>query len=119
MHLEAAGREGVCAPGDAVVEARTDAEHEVAVMHRPVGLVGAVHAEHAEPGPAAGRIGAKPHQRRGDGEAGQLGQFPQPARRLGAGVDDAAARIEDRALRDLQRLDRGKDGGRVALTRGL
>ena len=47
--LRRARRERVEPAGDAVVEARADADHQVAVVHRPVGLVGAVHAEHAEP----------------------------------------------------------------------
>ena len=65
------GRELVDAAGDAVVEARADAHHHVAVVHGEVGLVGAVHAEHAEPLLGRGREGAEPHQRRGDGKAGE------------------------------------------------
>ena len=41
--------------GDAVVEARADADHHVAIVHGVVGLVGAVHAEHAEPLLVGGR----------------------------------------------------------------
>ena len=55
-------REGVEAAGDAVVETRADVHHDVAVMHDHVGLIGAVHAEHAEPVVAGGRIGAEAHQ---------------------------------------------------------
>jgi hypothetical protein len=50
-------REGVDAAGDAVVEARADAHHHVAIVHGEVGLVGAVHAEHAEPLLAGSREG--------------------------------------------------------------
>ena len=42
------GRERVELAGDAVVEARADVDHHVAVVHRHVGLVGAVHAQHAQ-----------------------------------------------------------------------
>ncbi len=38
----------------------------------PVRLPGPVHAEHAEPLRIGGRIGAEPHQRRGDGKARPL-----------------------------------------------
>ena len=62
-------REGVEPAGDAVVEARADADHHVAIVHRQVGLVGAVHAEHAEPLRIGGGIGAEPHQGRGDRES--------------------------------------------------
>jgi hypothetical protein len=72
-----AGREGVEPAGDAVVEARADADHQIAIVHRPVGFPGAVHAEHAEPLRIGGRKGAEPHQGRGDGKAGELDQFAQ------------------------------------------
>ena len=44
-------------------------DHHVAVVHGEVGLVGAVHAEHAEPLLAGSREGAETHQRRGDRES--------------------------------------------------
>ena len=65
------GREGIEPAGDAVVEARAEIDHHVAIVHREVGLVGAVHAEHAEELRVGGRIGAEPHQRRGDRKAGE------------------------------------------------
>ena len=49
-----------------------------------VGLVGAVHAEHAEPLLVGGRIGAEPHQRRGDGKAGEPHELAQELARLRA-----------------------------------
>ena len=82
VDLLRAGRERVEPAGDAVVEARADADHHVAVVHRPVGLVGAVHAEHAEPLRIGGRKGAEPHQGRGDREAGELDQLAQQLARL-------------------------------------
>ena len=39
----------------AVVEARADRQQHVAVLHRHVGFVGAVHAQHAEELPVGGR----------------------------------------------------------------
>ena len=57
----------------AVVEARADGQQHVAVLHRHVGLVGAVHAQHAEELRVAGRDGAQAHQRVGarDSPAGR------------------------------------------------
>ncbi len=66
-------------------------------MHRQVGFVGPMHAEHAEPVLAGGRIGAEAHQRRRDREAGELDQFAQEmcaSRRI-----DDRARIDDRLAR--------------------
>ena len=70
MDLLGARREGIDPAGDAVIEARADADHHVAIVHGVVGLVGAMHAEHAEPLLVGGRISAEPHQRRGDGKPG-------------------------------------------------
>ena len=114
VDLARAGRERVDAAGDAVVEARADAQHHVAVVHRPVRLVGAVHAEHAEPLRVGGRKCAEPHQGRGDRKAGEPRELAQQMARLLAGIDDAAARIDDRLLGVGQHLDRGLDLVEVA-----
>ena len=98
MDLLRARREGVDAPGHAVVEARAQADHQVAIVHRVVGFVGAVHAQHAEPVRPRGGIGAEPHQRGGDRKAGQLDQFAQRCAGRRPGIDDAAAGVEDRPL---------------------
>ena len=79
--------------GDAVVEAGADRDDQVGVVHRQVGGDGAVHAEHAEPVLARGRVGAEAHQGRGDREAVGGGQLAQLLG--GVGVDDAAAGVED------------------------
>ena len=98
VDLLRARRERVDAAGDAVVEARADAQHDVAIMHRHVGFVGAVHAEHAEPVLAGRRIGAEAHQGRGDRKAGDFDQLAQQLRRFRSGIDDAAAAVDHRAL---------------------
>src|SRR5206468_12706337 len=46
MDLLGVRRERIDAAGDAVVEARADAQHDVAIMHRHIGLVGARSEEH-------------------------------------------------------------------------
>ncbi len=89
-------RERVGAAGDAIIEARADAQHHVAIVHRHVGFVGAVHAQHAEPVLARRRIRAEAHQRRGDRKAGDLNQLAQQLGGFPAGVDDAAAGIDHR-----------------------
>ena len=57
---------------DAIVEARADREQDVAVLHRHVRFVSAVHAEHAEKLRIAGGIGTEAHQRVGARKAEQI-----------------------------------------------
>ena len=108
-------RKGVEAAGDAIVEARADADHQIAIMHRVVGLERTVHAEHAEPLLVGRRIGAEPHQRRSDRKPGRADELAQQRRSVGAGIDDAAAGIEDRLLRRRHHLDRVPNALEVAL----
>ena len=49
------------------VEARANGHQHIAVLHGHVGLVGAVHAEHADELAIRPRKGAQPHQRVRDG----------------------------------------------------
>ena len=114
-----ARREGVDAAGDAVVEARADADHHVAIVHRHVGFQRAVHAEHAHPLRVGGGISAEPHQRRGDRIAGELDQFAQQVARRLAGIDHAAAGVEQRPLGVRHQFDRLLDLIHVALELGL
>ncbi len=115
MDLARSRRECIEPPRDAIVEARADADHQVAVVHREIGLVGAVHAEHAEPLRVGRGIGAEPHQRRRDRETGRTDQFAQQLAGLPAGIDHAAAGVEHRPLRRSHQLDRGVDLVGVAL----
>ena len=73
-----------------------------------------MHAEHPQPFVTRRRIAAKPHQGRGDGKACRLDQFAQQLRRRRAGVDDAAAGIENRALGGLDGGHQFGDLGHVA-----
>ena len=70
MDLPAVGREGIQTPGDAIVETRADAQDQVCLVHRPIGFIGAVHPQHAQP--LVGRCGegTQAHQGGGDGRAG-------------------------------------------------
>ena len=115
MDLLRARREGIDAAGDAVVEARADADHHVAIVHGVVGLVGAMHAEHAEPLLVGRRVSAEPHQRRGDGKAGHAHELAQALAGDRPGIDDAAAGIEDRALGIRHHVDGRGDRALVAL----
>ena len=115
VDLLRARRERVDPAGDAVVEARTDAQHDVAAVHRHVGLVGAVHAEHAEPVLAGRRIGAEPHQGRSDRKTRRLDQFAQQFRGFGSGIDDAAAGVDHRTFRGGEQRHRFADLRGVAL----
>jgi hypothetical protein len=113
------GRERIKPPGDAVIKTRADADHDVAVMHRHVGFIGAVHAQHAHPVLARRGIGAQTHQRRGDRETGEFDQFAQQLAGFTAGIDDAAARIDDRALGPGHQVDGGADLLEIAGELGL
>ena len=115
MDLAAVGREGVEAAGDAVIEARADAQDEVRLVHRPIGFIGAMHPQHAQP--LVGRCGegAQAHQGRGDGRAGERGEFAQQGAGLRAAIDDTAAGVEDGALGRGQHFDGCIDARRVRL----
>ncbi len=78
-------------------------------------LIGAVHAEHAEPLRIVGGEGAEPHQRRGDRCAGERHELAQGGARVGAGVDHAAAGVEDRPLGRGDHRDRRRDRVGVGL----
>jgi hypothetical protein len=80
----------------AVVETRADGDQHVAVLHRHVGFVRAVHAEHAEELRVERGIGAQAHQRVGDRVTEQVGQLAQLTRRIAQ--DDAAAGVDVRTL---------------------
>jgi hypothetical protein len=74
-----------------------------------------VHPEHAQPLPVGGRKSAEPHQRRGDGKTGELDQFAQQIARRAAGIDHAAAGVEQRALGGRHHVDGLLDLVEVAL----
>ena len=112
-------RKGVKASGNAIVEARADADHQIAIMHGVVGLERTVHAEHAQPLLVGRRIGAEPHQRRRDRKPRRAHKLAQQHRSVRAGIDDAAAGIENRLLRRRHHLDRVPNALEIALELGL
>ena len=91
-------REGIEPSGHPVVEAGADADHDVAAVHRQVGLVGAVHAQHPEEPRVRSRHRAQAHQGQRHRKARHIHQSRQQFRRARTGVDDAAAAIQDRPL---------------------
>jgi hypothetical protein len=99
---------------DAVVEAGTDRQQHVAVLHGHVGFVGAMHAEHADELLVGGRVAAQAHQGVGHREAelmpDQLGQLVG-----GIGQDHAAAGVDHRPLGFEQQLHRLLDLSPVTL----
>ena len=97
----------------AVVEARADGDQHVAVLHRHVRLVRAVHAEHAGELRIGAGKSAQPHQR----VRARKAQQAHEARQLRRGVvqDHAAARVDHRPLRLEQQLHRLLDLPGVAL----
>ncbi len=95
--------------GDPVVEARADGDHRVAAVHGEIGLVGSVHAEHAEELRIGAGVGTEAHQGQRHRIAGHPHEFGEELARPHARVDDAAAAIEDRPLRLGHHLDRPLD----------
>ena len=90
--------------GDAVVEARADRDQHVALVHRPVRPLGAVHARPAEVELVRLRERALRHQRRDDRELPQLRERAKLV--AGLGVDRPAADVEHGPLRVGDRLRR-------------
>ncbi len=111
------GREAVDLAGDPVVEARADRHHHVAAVHREVGFVGAVHAEHAEKLGIRRRERAQALEGQGDRVAGGVDEIGERGARLRAGVDHAAAAVEHRALGRGHQRHRLLDLGGIALDR--
>jgi len=97
----------------AVIETRAHGQQDVAVLHRHVGFVGAVHAQHAQEARVGGRHRAQAHQRVGDRVTQQVGQFAQ----LGRGIaqDHAATGVDVRTLGAEQQLHGLADLAAVAL----
>ncbi|MGF6549829.1 hypothetical protein QFZ96_004900 [Paraburkholderia youngii] len=106
-------REVIRIADHAVVETRADGDQHVAVLHRHVGFVRTVHAEHAEEFLVARAVAAQAHQRIGDRIAEQIGKLVQFTRRVRE--HDAAAGIYIRALRRQQQRNRLADLTGVAL----
>ena len=100
---------------DTVVKARSNAQHDIAIMHGHVGFVCTVHTQHTEPVLARCRISAQPHQSRGDREIADLNQFAQQLRCSRTRVDNTATRIDDRLLRSQQHFNSLRDGRLVTL----
>ena len=69
---------------DAVVEARPERDEQIGVLHRRDRGVVAVHARHAEAQRVLVGDATASHQCRDDGNAGDLGQLAQLARRASA-----------------------------------
>ena len=92
-------REGIETARHAIVEARADAQHHIAIVHGVVGFERAMHADHAQPLRVGRRESAEAHQRGRDRPAGRFRQRAQGFGGRGTGIDDAAAGIDDRALR--------------------
>jgi hypothetical protein len=86
-----------------VIEPRADRHQHIAVLHGEVGLVGAMHARHANKMRAAGLVATQPHQGVGAGIAEKIDQLVE----LGGcvGQDDSATGIDHGALGLQQQLN--------------
>src|SRR5262249_57976061 len=100
--------------GDGVARGRAEAAHPVALVMGFVGLVSAMHAEHAEPLLVGRWISTETHQRRGNGKARHAHELAQPLAREWARIDDATAGIEDGPLGQGHEIDGDLDRALVA-----
>ena len=96
-----------------VIETRTDGQQHVAVLHRHVGFVRAVHAQHADELRIGCGIPPQSHQRIGAGEAQRMNQLQEFRRRVAE--HDAAAGIDHRPLGFQQQLQGLPDLAAVSL----
>ena len=108
-------REGRQPAGDAVVEARAHRDHQIAIVHRHIGFVEAVHADHADRQFVGAGKAAQAHQGLGAGKAGQVHQLGQRLGRRRPGIDHPAADIEERLPSIRHQLDRGRNRLQVRL----
>ena len=99
--------------GHAVIKARANGDQHVAFVHRHVGFVGAVHAEHADKQRIVGRVRAEPHERVGAGETEQAHELSERGR--GLAQNHAAAGVDHRALGDEHQVHGLLDPARIAL----
>ena len=81
----------------AVVEAGTDRQQHIAMLHGVVGFNGAVHSQHTQKLAITGRVGAQAHQRIGARNTKHIHQRAQL--RGGIAQQHAAAGIKIGALR--------------------
>ena len=88
--------------GGAVIKPHPDGKDNVRVMHRHIGLKGAVHTQHTERLAVGGRESAEAHQRGSHRNIELLNQRPQLV--FTAGVNRPAADVNHRFFRRHQRL---------------
>src|SRR6267378_3807594 len=107
LHLREVGRVAY----NSVIEARAHGKQHVAVLHRHVGFVGAVHPEHAQELRVGCGIAPQAHERIGARETEQFDELGELLRRIGKdhpapGVDHRALRLGDQlhGLPDLTRM---------------
>ena len=103
----ASGAKALILPGDPVVEARPEADQQVAALHGGHRGVVAVHAGHAQALGVRVGEGAPGHQGGDHRDPGALGQGPECFGR--PCLEDAAADVEHRAVRGADQLGRLAD----------
>ena len=87
-------RKGVQATGHPVVKPRTDANHDIAIVHSQICFVGAVHTKHADELFVRRRKRSQPHERQGARCTGHLHELGQQLAGRRARIDDAATGVD-------------------------
>ncbi len=110
-------REGLNLARHPVIEPDADGYQEVALRHRVVRGLGAVHPEHPEVERVIAGDGAEPHQGRRDGDPCRLDELQEFGRC--PREDHAPAGIDERALRSCNKVYRLVDLADMPLIGGL
>jgi hypothetical protein len=106
-------RKGIDLARDAVVEARTERDDDVRLLHREVRVRGTVHAEHVQTLQVRLVKHTEALQRRADGDVALLCELREEIRATRAG-EDAGAGVDDGALRLVDECGSGlEDEGQV------
>ena len=100
----------------AVIETGADGDQDVAILHRHVRFISAMHAGHADILLARGAVAAQAHQGVGARETQAVNQLVQLGSRIRE--DHAAARVDHRTFGLQQQLHGLADLARVALVNG-
>ena len=115
MDLLGIGGERIQPPGDAIIKARSNGQHDIAIMHRPIRLIGSMHTQHAQILRLVGWERPQAHQGQGAGKIVHAHKFSQQFCGIRPGIDDPTARIHNRALGRQQQINSRFDAGMIGL----
>ena len=119
MSLSRPGAEIADATGNPVVETSAHINHEIAIVHRHIGFIHAVHAKHPKPVPAGCRIRPEAHESGSYWKISLADQISKQRARGQSRIDDAAAGVEDGPGRGFHPLGKKRDQVRITMRLGI